>query len=117
MVRTHIVQTECVLAAGGRTRALVQIVASSRQLCLADVSQLAAAEVASFRVGAVRVGAACVRALVDVLAGDLWVPGESRRALAIEASGRVDACGSRAAGKVRVQALVHVHAAVVSTAR
>lgn len=116
VVRTHVVQADRVQAARCWSRTLVQVVTAGRQLCLADVSQLAAAEVTALSVGAVRVGTAGVRTLVDVLAGDLRVSGESRRALAVEASGRVDARGTRAAREVRVQALVHVHAAVVGAA-
>lgn len=117
VVRAHVVQADRVQAARSWPRALVQVVASSRQLGLADVSQLAATEVAALRVGAVRVGAAGVRTLVDVLAGDLGVSGEAGRTLAVEAAGRVNARGSGAAGEVRIQALVHVHAAVVGAAR
>lgn len=116
VVRTHVVQADRIQAASGWPRTFVQVVASGRQLCFANVSQLAATEVAALRVGAVRVGAAGMWALVDVLAGDLGVSSESGRALAVETAGRVDARRARTAGEVRVQALVHVHAAVVGTA-
>lgn len=117
VVRTHVVQADRVQAASGWPRTFVQVVTTGRQLCLADVSQLAATEVAALRVGAVRVGAAGMRALVDVLAGDLRVSGESGRTLAVETSGGVDARCARSAGELRVQALVHVHASVVGAAR
>lgn len=116
VVRPHVVQAQRVQAACRGPGALIQVVASGRELRFADVAELAAAEVAALRVGAVRVGAARVRALVDVLASELGVPGESWRALAVEASGGVDAGGARAAGEVGVEALVHVHASVVCAA-
>lgn len=116
VVRPHVIQAQRIEAARRGPGTFVQVVASGRELRLADVAQLAAAEVAALRVGAVRVGAARVRALVDVLAPELGVPGESRRALAVEASRGVDARGPRAAGEVGVQALVHVHASVVGAA-
>lgn len=116
VVRPHVIQAQGVQATRRGPRALVQVVASGRELRLADVTELAATEVAALRVGAVRVGAARMRALVDVLTSELRVSGESRRALAVEASGGVDAGRPRAAREVGVQALVHVHAAVVRAA-
>lgn len=116
VVRPHVIQAQGVQAARRGPRALVQVVASGRELRLADVTELAATEVAALRVGAVRVGAARMRAFVDVLTSELRVSGESRRALAVEASGGVDAGRPRAARENGVQTLVHVHAAVVRAA-
>lgn len=117
VVRTHVIETEGVQPTGGGPRALVQVVTAGGQVRLADVAQLASAEVASFRVRAVRVGSAGMRALVDVLAGEFGVAGESRRALAVEASRGVDAGGPRTAREVSVQTLVDVDAALVLASR
>lgn len=90
---------------------------ASGQVRLADVAQLASAEVASFRVRAVRVGSAGMRTLVNVLAGEFGVAGESRRTLAVEAPRGVDAGGLRPAREVGVQTFVDVDAALVLPSR